>query len=276
MIQVKDNLHLVKKLIKEGKSLKEISTMLGLHSSSVGRALNKLGVKYNRVAKQINNKQEDFFSVINTELKAYLLGFFIADGSVEKSRIKVGVAEQDSEVVYLFKDTLAPEVSITITDNQRGVKKRQRQFIFKLTSRKLIQDLEKLGIVSRKTFKPIHIPPNLSEDLTWHFIRGYFDGDGNLSIDNRSKFYIRITFCNGDPTILKDILHFIGHGTLKALPTKDGSSFYHILYIDNTQKVLNILHRMYCNANYKLSRKYNKFLYVNTELSSRYKSLEPA
>lgn len=273
MKTVLQNLDLIKEQIDKGFTLKELSNYHGITSSSIGRALRKANITYNKIGKRVEYKNENFFECIDSEIKAYLLGFFVADGCVDSSakRIKIGVAEQDIEIIKLFQQILAPSATITITNNQNGAKFRQRQCVIKISSTRLVNDLGKLGIYSRKTFCPISIP-SMSEELTWHFIRGYFDGDGNLWYKNRGYRVSRITFCNGDSKILEDIKSFIGHGTIKALPTKSGNKFYHILYIDNNKKVLQILRSMYNGATFKLSRKFEKFLYVNTELNTENKS----
>ena len=54
-----------------------------------------------------------------------------------------------------------------------------------LNSDKLVSDIEKLGVVERKTLTLTF--PNLREDLIPHFIRGYFDGDGSVFLHKGSR-----------------------------------------------------------------------------------------
>jgi hypothetical protein len=53
---------------------------------------------------------------------------------------------------------------------------------FSIYNTKIVSDLYKHGCVNNKTFK-IKLP-KLREDLIRHFIRGYFDGDGCISLPN--------------------------------------------------------------------------------------------
>ena len=52
-----------------------------------------------------------FFDDIKTEIQAYLLGFHCADGCVDPTHntFRIALQEQDSELIYLFKDFIAPD-----------------------------------------------------------------------------------------------------------------------------------------------------------------------
>ena len=47
--------------------------------------------------------RHNFFSSIKTELQAYLLGFYTADGSIDEKRktLRIELQKGDSEIVYL-------------------------------------------------------------------------------------------------------------------------------------------------------------------------------
>ena len=55
-----------------------------------------------------------FFSSIKTELQAYLLGFYTADGSIDEKRktLRVELQKGDSEIVYLFKDSISEDARL--------------------------------------------------------------------------------------------------------------------------------------------------------------------
>ena len=52
-----------------------------------------------------------FFENIQTEIQAYLLGFYAADGNINELRktLRVHLQKQDSDIVYLFKDFISPD-----------------------------------------------------------------------------------------------------------------------------------------------------------------------
>ena len=69
------------KLVQQGKTGKEISSILNLDYTTVHRKLRKLGINLYNYHNELkfNNK---VFDSIDTEEKAYWLGFLFADGSV--------------------------------------------------------------------------------------------------------------------------------------------------------------------------------------------------
>jgi DNA-binding transcriptional regulator WhiA len=58
--------------------------------------------------------RHSFFQNIKTEIQAYLLGFFIADGSVDYKRktLRVQLNENDSEIINLYRDYISTNARI--------------------------------------------------------------------------------------------------------------------------------------------------------------------
>lgn len=261
------NLEIIKEFIKKGESLNMMAKYFNVLPSCLGRSLRKLGIEYNLQVRKIE-KVNNIFSVIDNEIKAYLLGFFMADGCVyDKNRIGLCIAEQDEYIINLFKEIIAPESYIKIIHNQKGAKNRQKQLMLRISSQEIVSDLKKLGIEERKTFKPMFLP-KLSDDLKWHFIRGYFDGDGHLGIRNVGIYKTcRISLSNGDKSILESIQKFSNVGSLR----KQENCWR--LDIENITDCYNFLNLMYNNSNYHLPRKFNKFLLVNAEVFAKSKKI---
>lgn len=133
--------------------------------------------------------RQDFFSSIDTELQAYLLGFYASDGSINEKRktFRIHLQEQDSDIVYLFKDMICPdartfELKDRICVNPRNGKEYKgcNSFGVDINSSKICNDLVNLGFGYNKTYSENSLPP-IKKDLIRHFIRGYFDGDGTIS-----------------------------------------------------------------------------------------------
>jgi len=124
---------------------------------------------------------EAFFENIDTEEKAYWLGFIYADGCISNNRLQFDLSWKDN-------DHLAKLACSLGTDTPVKFKKRENheKAFFRVVSRKLINDLKRLGLTERKSFT-IKFP---SEDLVakeyqHHFIRGYVDGDGSFIVRPR-------------------------------------------------------------------------------------------
>lgn len=266
-VRVKYSKEVVADLIEKGYTLKMLGDLYNVPSSSVGRALKKLGIKYNLQTRKIS-KVEDFFKEIDTELKAYLLGFFTADGCVyDNSRFGLCISAQDEYIVELFKQSIAPDSFVKRLQNSKGAKNRQPQLTLRISSTVVVSDLAKYGVKPRKTWSCIRLP-KLDEDLTWHYIRGYFDGNGHLGIRKCGKYNtLRINLTMGGSCLLQDIQTFVKAGRLYQPKNKN----YWKLDIENIVECRDLLYKMYKNATYKLPRKYSKFLQANTEVIAQSK-----
>lgn len=126
-------------------------------------------------------EHQDFFSNIDSEGKAYFLGFFAADGCLycpkgnKQYIIKFTLAKEDREILEKFKiclNTNKPIFQLTINN---------RDYVtLELSSNKMGQDLMNLGLLPRKTYIKTWVQLS-SPQLQAAFIRGYFDGDGSIS-----------------------------------------------------------------------------------------------
>ena len=110
----------------------------------------------------------DFFEVIDSEEKAYVLGFFCADGWFNQRGIGFGVAKKDHKYLELIRKTIDSETPIA----------KARLSVLNLSRKKLKEDIKKLGVPERKTEKMGY--PKFPSALNRHFLRGYWDGDGYI------------------------------------------------------------------------------------------------
>ena len=84
-------------------------------------------LEINHIAKR--EVRHSFFSEIKTELQAYLLGFFAADGSINEKRktFRIHLQRKDSEIVDMFKNYISPNaytfnVDEHIVTGRNGIK----------------------------------------------------------------------------------------------------------------------------------------------------------
>ena len=135
---------------------------------------NKNNLRQNSRKYTINEK---YFEQIDTQEKAYILGFLYADGynCENKGRVKITLAKKDEEILHKFKDCLETNRPLYSIKNKDGL---YEELIF--VNIKISDDLRKLGVVQRKTHI-LTFPTFLQDELIRHFIRGYFDGDGCLT-----------------------------------------------------------------------------------------------
>ena len=133
------------------------------------------------------NLNELFFDKITTERQAYWLGFLAADGSVQnkpgKRLLSVVLAAKDRIHLELFRDHIDSEHNIYHYERDHecnGYNFHSEVVQLDLASSRLVEGLIKNGIVPNKT--ETLQAPKLLQRLIRHWIRGYFDGDGSVSI----------------------------------------------------------------------------------------------
>lgn len=151
--------------------------------------------EFNYPLEDFNKKHtynENYFETIDSENKAYFLGFIFADGSinirprkntVEKS-FKINLSEVDKHILEFFKQELGHSANLGfipgkefISPENKKTYIRQNQFVLFISSTVFVDHLLNLGLGKRKTYEELSIP-NILDKYMPHFIRGYFDGDG--------------------------------------------------------------------------------------------------
>ena len=243
-------------------SLREIEKQYGAIRSTVSKFLEQKGIKTtkgNHYRKYFHD--ENFFEDINTEEKAYWLGFMYADGYIVNNKNRYGeddfgitVAIDSLDIIEKFKSSLQATNPIRY-DNSKS--KGQIQAKLVCCSQKTVDDLIDKGVVKNKSaiLKP---PTKVPEELIQHFIRGFFDGDGSLirhqlKNSNFIAFQVNFTTTYEMAIWLKQILQ------LGDIYPEKRSQFTWYYTIGGNQQVLKICHYMYDNAIIWMDRKYNRY-----------------
>lgn len=161
-----------------------IAKETGYPATSINRYIRKHKLRPTRRAAVPVIMNHDFFKVINTEEKAYWLGFLMADGNVYvrndgNSEISLKLARKDRDSVIAFKKALESNVMLEEFEGKRRETTTYSTCV-RFVSNKMAKDLATHGLVPRKSRKEI-IPKTIPENLKNHYIRGFFDGDGHIS-----------------------------------------------------------------------------------------------
>src|SRR3989344_4904646 len=128
------------------------------------------------VYKKVN---KNFFKKWTHEM-SYVLGFFAADGYVTLNRRGAcfwSIQITDKKLLEEIRNTIESKHRITI---RKGNTNNKTQYRLQIGSKEMCRDLQRLGINENKT-KSMSIPC-VPERYLHDFIRGYFDGDGNVWI----------------------------------------------------------------------------------------------
>lgn len=235
------------KLFYKGLKCTEIAKKLVCDRHAVGRWLRKAGCEYSKVNKA--NINSHIFNNIDSEEKAYWLGFLFADGYVSKNtEFELSLGLKDINHLEKFKTFLNYEGKIKI-DNKIG--RCRLQF----GDPEIVNNLKDIGCVNKKSLI-LEFPEKLSENLYSHFIRGYFDGDGSI---NNPISPISITIIGTYPFIEKiHSILFIPIDSIKHRNPKHSELVFTNILSGQTAR--NFCEYIYKEATIFLERKYNRYV----------------
>lgn len=250
---------------KSNVSIRELNKKYGYSRASLSKLLEELNVKSekgNHYRKYFHD--EDFFETIDSEEKAYWLGFMFADGYIVNNENRYGqdafglsLAEDSLSSIEQFKKSLKANNPIR-WDYSRIDTGRQPLCKLVLTSQKTVNDLISKGCVKQKTLI-LEPPKDVPDELIRHFIRGFFDGDGSLVRHQRkdsSHIAFGINFTTTKPFAewLLKINNNIGN--VYKEQRREHTWYYGF---SGNQQVIKFYHWLYDDATIWMDRKYQKF-----------------
>ncbi len=181
--------------------VRKYASKLGLHTkagyASAGKKRSEENTKFN-----IRYFQEW------TPKMAYVLGFIYADGCISKnmSSLFINLQCDDRAVLEFIAKELDGDFKIREIPKRNGDRNSKAQVSLIVSSNAMIQDLMKIGVYPRKTYRNDPFPSIRNEYLP-HFVRGFLDGDGCVSIAECG--FCSVSFV-GNPrfiTAIRDILY---------------------------------------------------------------------
>lgn len=245
---------------KNNMSLREIEKEFKVLRATVSKFLEEQNIKKikgNHYRKYFHDF--DFFENIDTEEKAYWLGFMFADGYIVNHENRYGedsfgltLAEDSLDSIEKFKKSLHATNPI-LYDNSKSIGQPLAKIV--LTSQKTVNDLIDKGCVKQKSLI-LQPPKKVPEKLLSHFIRGFFDGDGSLmkyNYNNYPSYQIEFTTTYEMAIWLRDIF---GKGDVHKEKRRDFTWYYSI---GGNRQVLDICHYMYDEATIWMNRKYARY-----------------
>lgn len=249
---------------KNNRSRKSLADELGVSPQFILKILNENNI-YIRTLKEQQLKykaNEDYFEKIDTEEKAYWLGFIYADGSISNGTkqnsdsLCIVLHEKDFKHLEKFKKAIGFTGEVKHYKCYNNPYSKNPSFCrIKITSNKLVKDLIDKGCLRNKS-KILKYPSNniVPKHLENHFIRGLIDGDGSIIITKDNDFH----FCLiGTYEICKGVLKFLNKENLTI--SNKSNNCYQITISGNKQSI-KLLNMIYKDATIYLDRKYEKYL----------------
>lgn len=211
-----------------------------------------------------------YFDNIDTEEKAYWLGFLTADGWINKNDKNnagvTGIELQYGDINHLRKFNKSIGGNYQIVDRwktctlSKNKDKKNHMCCIRIFSLIMYNSLVNKGFSKDKSYD-FHIP-DLRQDLVRHYIRGYFDGDGCLCFTNKS---FNISFVTASCFLYEDLLKILERNYIKANGYTFVNDFKTTMYrieINRNNDKINFLDWIYGDCTIYLDRKYKKYLKV--------------
>ena len=235
---------------KSGLKRKDILDKWGISMRSYTNIMSKFGVvtrwRYFNI---------DYFEKIDTEDKAYFLGFIIADGAISNNSNNISIIQKDPYILYEFKKYIEFSGDIYLPYKDRNV------CTINFSSSKTKNDLSKLGVFPNKTYTIKY--PDIPEELQNHFIRGVFDGDGCISLRKDKDGHQRGQFniCSGSYDFIVEyynrLVNYCGLSGNNKIRNPKGS--YYVVDWGGMSDIEKIYDFLYKDASVFLPRKKETF-----------------
>jgi ribosomal protein S25 len=235
-------------------SLHTIANQYGLSQPVIRNVVKDMGFLPQQRRSDLN---ENYFDVVDSETKAYWLGYLAADGTIRvreqvdrsgkrKTRgnsIHLKLSTMDEEHLKKFRDEVCPnsvmKYATSIVKTKKGNISTSYTVILNLHSNHIVNQIVDKGVGPRKTFTIGK--PNIEEKYIKHYIRGLFDGDGCVSIQDGKRLNYKITTASENMnTFLSELFESLGINMIRmgincVIGRKeDTMKFYNYLYDDAT------------------------------------------
>lgn len=195
-----------------------------------------------------------------------------ADGYITQKRKhsnrKIGLSLniKDMERLEAFKEDLEFTGPINTYTIKQGYKIGSEYGRVLISSEKLAQDLIDKGCVELKTHK-LTSPSDeiVPRELKYHFIRGYLDGDGSISVGKENAKDCNISF-TGTEEFLNGLKKYLGKSQLRLDKRyKEKNDNIYSLNIGGTMQVIEYCYRFYAHSTTYMKRKYDNYRTIVNE-----------
>ena len=188
------------------KTVTEVARQTNYPRTCITRYAKKFDIYTEKYTRNIRNTvNEDYFNMIDTEEKAYWLGFIMADGNMYihengKTQFSLKLQYKDHHHIEKFAQAINYDGTITVANRKRKETVCKYSEI-KIYNKNFCNNLIKHGIVPNKTGKEC-LPNTIPENLVKHFFRGFIDGDGWLFGSLAKGKTAQIGLCSTCPDII--------------------------------------------------------------------------
>lgn len=253
---------IVKLYTIDKKSTVQIGNIMECSYNKINRIHQKYNIDRRGNYSRKYNLNTEYFDDINTKNKAYVLGLFCADGCnyPPKSTAYISLQENDRELLEKIRKEMDVEKELVVVDcsnrHDNGYSY-NNMCVLNLYSSHICNSLNKLGVVQNKSLKLKF--PNIQPCLYNHFLRGYFNGDGSIYLNNNNLPTVTLTstqsFCMSAKAIIESCLNIY----CGVYESSCHNGITKVLQISGKSAV-KFLDWIYDEADLYLLRKYNRYI----------------
>jgi hypothetical protein len=167
-------------IVNSNLTRSEIKEYLGISWPTIKVVCKKYNIVPN--AERRTYKPNDNYFKIWSEEMAYFLGLIAADGHVRKQNnfLMLSLKKTDEKIIENLKEALQYDGPLYTINKKDG----QTQCCLTVCSKEIVTDLNNLGLSGNKTFDFDWIN-GMEDKYVSHFVRGMFDGDGCIYINEK-------------------------------------------------------------------------------------------
>lgn len=265
-------------LYDNGVSVKQLASIYHIDKRRIIKFLSNTKIRTKNDSHRYFNFNQHFFDKIDSEEKAYWLGFLFADGynNPDINTFSISLNINDLDHLQKFATILSLPNNYVKIEFAKYKNKKFPSATLKLYSKHLCNTLTELGCVQNKSF--VVKFPNIPEHLYIHFIKGLFDGDGCLTYfldHNYLQFKFSITSTKEMLLSIQNIINLLDINSNLYYISKTKNNTWN-LEVSGNQQILKLCNWMYNNSNIHLNRKYDKYILLKNKYEKYNYSLTTA
>ena len=259
---------LVVKLYNECGSAPKVGRAFGVGNHVIEKILKERNIERTGAGRRSYQVNEYYFDEIDTSNKAYILGFFYADGSNVKSKrtISMSLEEKDKDILERIRNEIGSERPLEFLDYSNKHDFRytyKNQYRLLLFSAHMCNVLESIGMVPNKSL--VADFPTLPSELVRHFVRGLFDGDGSVyrhKYKNRNSYQHTLTItstlslCEKLVNVVESALDINCH----IYDASNHNGITKVFTISGKNQIKKFMDWIYDGSDLKLQRKYDRYI----------------
>lgn len=244
-------------LLKEGKSHREIASILNMGKSNVGYWVNKLNLTHLNNTKQLTAYN---LNKIDSKELAYIIGFLLGDSHLKNDIISVSVALCDIEIVERIQKYFDGNVRVSNKTDKAKKIYPNASFMRKINGIKKIFGGE---LKDSRNF------PIVSKELERFLILGFFDAEGCITWGrrkDRDRVWQKISFTSKLGMLIGVQNFLIKRLNISTIIRPKSNSDCHVLEFSSKSDVLKFCEYIYSDDFNSLNRKREKYEALRLEL----------